>query len=142
LDEGQDKQTIVVFDHHFQDLPIDEVYLFNTRENKILIYKKDIVRPKLSPLKNRSSSELKAIEFAFTKAKVKLRAELYDLEREFPPSFYNNYDPYVSIEEINEQIDVAEERSMYSNLMKNSNEEGWFYPDHDANLIDNIVGSS
>jgi len=106
-----------------------------------LKYKKDVIRPMLSPLRNRDPSELKSIDISFTKAKEELLSELYDLQREFPASFYNDYDPYISTEEINKQIDINDELRMYSTLMRNSEEEGWFYPDHDETLIDSIVGS-
>ncbi len=137
LNDGHGKCTIVAYDPTLQGPANDEVYLFNAREYKILTYKKNLVRPKLTPLKDGDKSILKSIEFAFAKAKSKL----YESKIDFPPSFNNDYEPYIFSDESNDESCIIEESRIYLKLLSNSEEEGWFYPDYGETMIDNLTGS-
>ena len=142
LHEANGRGSIVVFDHDMQDLPDDEVYLFNARDNSIVPYKKDVVRPKLRLLKNPEKSRLKSVESAFRKAKYRLQVEIEEQERAFFSLLDNDYEPYIDTEHLKQQVDIAEELRMYSELLSKSRDEGWFYPDLDGTLLDKLVDSS
>jgi len=134
------RETIMVFDHDMPDLPYDEVYLYNTREKRILIYKKDIIRPRLLPVKNITVSRKNSIKLDFQAAKRKLEESTVEWEIENGPLFDDDFEPFIFSEKITEQADIADELRMYSELLNRREEEGWFYPDMDGSLIDNIPG--
>ena len=82
---------------------------------------------------------MKSIEFAFRMAKRRLQAEIEEEDSAFSFLVEDDYEPYVDIEDFRGQIDIANEIKMYSDMLSKSRDEGWFYPDLDGTLEDNLV---
>ncbi|MEA3266976.1 MAG: hypothetical protein U9P42_08535 [Candidatus Fermentibacteria bacterium] len=134
------QQTIMVFDHDMPELPDDEVYLFNAKEIRFEIHKKDKIRPQLKPAKNIPTHRLNCIKSDFQAAKRKLEEQTIAWKMGNAPLFGDDFEPFIFSEQNKEQADIAEELRMYTELLDKREQEGWFYPDLDGSILDNIPG--
>ena len=76
--DGDSSGAIVIWDRMAYTLHESEVYLYHSKKDKIIKYKKDIVRKKLKPLSKEEYSVIDAVLSRYFEARSKLSDEIFE----------------------------------------------------------------
>ncbi len=133
INEGDGIGSIVVFDKSTFSDPTDKyVCLFNFKRNEIIIYVKNIIRPRL----RRLNSQEKSMQLTVTSAYLQA-SKMLEIERRAKELEWDNHE--LMAHELEIKNEIHDEAWGYAEDSYRSENEGWFYKNSEGSREENIV---